>query len=218
MNLKKSTLICFVGMDGSGKTTQARRLAATLEVRGIKTKYVWNTYRPFLTWPFMALARVVFFHDKDAFKDYSGYSGTKKKLFRNRLLSWTYENLKLFDYLCRNLVTVRLPLALGRTVVSDRYVHDVVANLTVDLGYTKNKTSRMFHKQFPVFHRPDAVFLIDVPEEIGYRRKTDTPSVEFLKERRRVYLEIGRDCGSIVLDGSRSQDELGIEIERYVLP
>jgi hypothetical protein len=50
-----------------------------------------------------------------------------------------------------------------------------------------------------------------VPEEVAAQRKNDHP-VELLTERRKVYLDIGRENGMIVLDGLRKPQELELEV------
>ena len=204
---KKAFLICFVGMDGTGKTTQAKRLVNALEARGVKCKYVWNTYQPFITKPFLLLGKAAFFRGKDAFKDYAEYSSTKIKVFRTPILSRVYEYLSLFDYLCQSLVTVRLPRMFGSNIICDRYVPDVAVNLAAELGYSDKKLSSTLNKLSGLLPKPDLAFLLDVPAEIGYQRKDDTPSVEHLRSLRGIYLTIGQEYG-VVLDGTEDPAEL----------
>lgn len=205
---KKAFLICFVGMDGTGKTTQAKGLASALGARGVKCKYVWNTYQPFITKPFLLLGKALFFRGKDAFKDYAEYSGTKTKLFKNPLLSRVYEYLSLFDYLCQSFVTIRLPHILGSNIICDRYVQDVAVNLAVELDYSDKKLGSMLNKLLHLLPKPDLTFFMDVPEEIGYERKNDTPSIEHLRSLRRIYLSMGKEYGAVMLDGTEDLKEL----------
>ena len=53
-------------------------------------------------------------------------------------------------------------------------------------------------------------------EEIAFQRKDDTPSVEYLKERRKFYLDVGKEFGINVLDGAKGLQELLLEIEKRV--
>ena len=205
---KKAFLICFIGMDGTGKTTQAKRLVNALEARGIKCKYVWNTYQPFITKPFLLMGKALFFRGKDAFKDYAEYSSTKTKVFRTPILSRVYEYLSLFDYLCQSLVTVRLPRMFGSNIICDRYVQDVAVNLAAELGYSDEKLRSRLGKLRGWLPKPDLTFLMDVPEETGFQRKDDTPSIEHLRSLRGIYLSIGKGCGAVMLDGAEDPAEL----------
>jgi dTMP kinase len=195
-------------MDGSGKTTQAKRLVKALETKGIKCKYVWNTYQPLIAKPFLLLGKVFFFRGKDAFKDYTRYSGNKAELFSNSFVSWVYEYLSLFDYLCQSLVTIKLPYLLNSNIICDRYAQDVVVNMAVDLGYSDKKLRSRLGKLLGWLPRPNLTFLMDVPEEIGFQRKDDTPSIEHLKRLRRIYLSIEKEQTTVMLDGTEDLAKL----------
>ena len=75
---------------------------------------------------------------------------------------------------------------------------------------------RLLKKCFRIAPKPDIAFLIDLPEEIAYQRKNDTPSIGYLKERREIYLNIGNEYEMMILDGTKSLEELKIEIEKVV--
>lgn len=213
MRKRWGMLICFVGMDGTGKTTQAKRLVAALQAKGIKSRYGWNGYEQFLTWPLIALGQALFLQKKDAFKDYAGYSQTKRGLFKNGFLSWAYELLVLLDYLAQTMVKVVIPLMLGRTVVSDRYIYDLVVNLAVDLDYPEAKIWSIVDKLSFLLPKPDLIFFLDNPEQVSYGRKSDIPSIAHLTNRRRIYLDMARKAGATVLDGSRGLEEVESAIQ-----
>ena len=205
--------ICFSGIDGAGKSTLARDLVAEMERRGIRSLYVYNRLRLVISKPALWVARVLFLRGKDIFGDYEEYSRARKAVFRKRLLSVAYEQLLLTDYFFQVLFKVAVPLALGRNIVCDRYVYDtVVTDLAVDMNYTQERTKRVLKLYLRVLPKPDIVFLVDVPEEVAYGRKDDVPSIDYLKERRHIYLEVGQQHGMIVLDGSKDLASLESEI------
>ena len=53
---RKGNFICFIGIDGAGKTTHAKALAKIMEKNGVKCKYMWCRFEPFLIAPFITLA------------------------------------------------------------------------------------------------------------------------------------------------------------------
>ena len=109
--------VCFIGIDGSGKTTQAEALARAMKEDGFKSRYVWNRFEPNLTKPLVAIARQLFLRHKDIYKDYEDYFATKQKLFGNRLLSVTYQSLLWLDYFYQISLRIRLPLMRGEAVI-----------------------------------------------------------------------------------------------------
>ena len=206
--------ICFTGIDGSGKSTLARKLVATLERRGIKSEYVYNRFQPLLTKPLIWIGRPLFLHQMNAFKDYDEYASARRRLFKNRLLSLIYESLLLLDYLFQAVMKVKFPLMMGRNIVCDRYVYDtVITDLAVDINYSRRKINRVLKRLFLLLPKPDLTFLIDVPEKIAHQRKNDVPSIDYLKERRNIYLNVGKEQKMIILDGSKRLRELQSEIE-----
>ena len=201
--------ICFVGIDGSGKTTQAKLLVKTMKENGVKSKYVYNRFKAFMVWPFMIIGEALFLHGKNKFEDYKEYSDTKKRVFRNHIILRVYRYFVLFEYSFQILFKIKVPLMFGKNIICDRYVYDtVITDFSVDMNYSKDRVLRLLNYLLRFFPKPDITFLIDVPEEIAYQRKEDTPSIEYLRERRDTYLYIGREHGMILLDGSKEITEL----------
>ena len=210
--------ICFTGIDGSGKTTLARALVSTMEQRGIKAIYVYNRYIPIVLRPVMFIGDFLFLRDKDFFRDYSDYSNTKRNTTKKHtILAKLYQHLLLFDYFIQILFKIKLPLLFGKNIVCDRYIYDtIVTDLTVDFNYSKEEVKNSLNKILSLFPTPGVTFLVDLPEEMAYQRKNDIPSIEYLKERRKMYLYVGKECNMVILDGTKKLEELQCEIEKEV--
>jgi len=206
--MRKSILICFVGIDGSGKTTQAKALVRALAESGIRSRYIYNRFAPVLSRPFMSIGKLLFFRGKGKFENYQGYAATRGKVFKNRPLSIAYQYFLLFDYWLQSMVRIGPSLIRGQGIVCDRYAHDTVIDIAVDLAYSKETLRAMLKRFLGLFPKPDLTFLIDVPEEIAYQRKGDIPAIRFLEERRRLYLDIAREYKMVVLDGCQDEAEL----------
>lgn len=211
----KGFLICFTGMDGTGKTTLSKELVKSLKERGIECKYVYARLTPIISKPFMLIGRLVFLRGRNMFENYSDYSNTKRTAIeRNSFLSRIYQQILLFDYFFQVFFKVKVPLIFNKNIVCDRYVYDtVITDLSVDMNYSKDRVIDMLDNLLRIFPEPDTTFLIDVPEEIAYQRKDDTPSIEYLRERRDTYLNVGRECKMVILNGSKKLEELQCMIE-----
>lgn len=211
--------ICFTGLDGGGKTTQAMKLVESLKTKGIKCEYVYARLNPFILKPFMLMGEKIFLNKKNIYDDYINYSNTKKNaISKHSFLSQIYEKILLFDYFIQMCIKIKIPLLFGKSIVCDRYIFDtVVTDIYVDMQYSNEKLINLLNILFHLFPKPDMTFLIDIPEEIAFNRKDDTPSIEYLKERRDMYLHVGEIYNMIVLDGSLDRNKLQILIREKSL-
>ncbi len=214
----KGFLICFTGMDGTGKTTLSKNLVKSLKEREIECKYVYARLTPLISKPFMWIGRLIFLHGKNMFENYSDYADTKRTVVEcNSFLSRIYQQILLFDYFFQVFFKVKIPLIFSKNIVCDRYVYDtVITDLSVDMDYSNDKIINLLNNLLHIFPKPVITFLIDVPEEIAYKRKNDTPSIEYLRERRDAYLSVGNKYKMVILDGTKKLEELQCEIEKEV--
>jgi len=214
----KGFFICLTGMDGSGKTTLSKELVELLNKKGIKCRYVYGRLNPFILKLFILIGDWLFLRGKDISKNYSEYSNTKRKAIeKHSFLSKVYQQILMFDYSLQIFFKVKLPLIFGKNIVCDRYIYDtIITDLSVDMNYSKDKVISMLNNLLRYSPEPDITFLIDVPEKIAYQRKDDTPAVEYLEERRRVYLDVGKTYKMVILDGSKSLEDLKNSIQKEV--
>jgi len=189
MFLKKGKLVCFIGIDGSGKSTLSKMLYEHLKKRNIKCKHVYGRLLPKLTKPIFIIAQKIFLRKSKS--DYKAYSKTKHDVIKKYgILSKIYAYLLIFEYFWLILFKIRIPLALGYVVVCDRYVYDTVINdLPVDISDENNIVS-WINNIFKFAPYPDVTFLVDVPEDIAMKRKDDIPDIEYIREKRNLYRNV----------------------------
>lgn len=218
MKKRKSIFICFTGMDGAGKTTLAKFIVKDLQERGIKASYVYNRYVPILLRPVMFIGKLLFLRNKDFYKDYSGYSNKKKRASKkHQVLARLYQYLFLFEYFFQILFKIKLPLFFGKNIICDRYIYDtIITDLSVDFDYSEEAVKNFLNRLLFLFPIPDITFLVDLPEEVAYQRKGDVPSIDYLRDRRKTYLYIGKEYKMIILDGGMPLDEVKSKVKGYV--
>lgn len=214
----RTFLICITGIDGSGKTTLSKELVEFLNIQGVKCKYVYARLSPWILQPFITIGNWIFLRKQNMFENYSAYSEEKKRLLENHsFLSKIYQQILLFDYLSQTFFKVKVPLLFGTSIVCDRYVYDtVITDLSVDMKYSDDKIKNVLDNIFIFLPEPDIAFLIDVPEYIAYKRKSDIPSIEYLKQRRKTYLSMGKERKMVILDGSKNLNDLENTIKKIV--
>ncbi len=216
--MKKGFLICFTGLDGTGKTTLSKRLTKFLGTQGIKCSYVYARLKPFISRPFIVIGEIVFLRKKNIFENYIEYSNIKKNAIKKySFLSAIYQQILILDYILQIFLKINIPLILGRNIVCDRYIYDtVITDISVDMNYSKGKVIKTLYKLFYLCPKPDIIFLVDIPENIAFARKNDIPSIMYLKDRRDAYLIVGKEFNVSILDGTKSLNMLDSMIQKIV--
>lgn len=186
------TFICVEGLDGCGKTTQAKLL-----VRRLKKDY-------------------------DAVYTAEPSNGTVGKIIKKKYLhadkrgSAVVEALLFAADRFEHLKTEVLPaLDEGKLVVSDRYVYSSLAYqgaTGLDLGWIEKINEHAVS--------PDLALFIDVePETVIRRLKRKRSVMENLETQlkvREIYLRFVGGGGLVRIDGNKSKTEVAREITKTV--
>jgi thymidylate kinase len=101
-----------------------------------------------------------------------------------------YAQMLLAWHLAQIALVVRRALQQGQTVICDRYTFDTMVDLQQELQYSLAQAQRIMSARW--IPQPVCKFLLDLPAEVAFTRKTDTRSLEFLQQRRVMYLDIAR--------------------------
>lgn len=217
MKKKRRLLICFTGIDGSGKTTIAKRLTESLKEKDLPVVYVYGRLKLFLTKPLTFIGNKLFLRDHNITKNYVEYSGKKKNLFsKHKFIQKIYLYIILIDYLLQLLIKIKIPLMSGKVIVCDRYIYDtIVTDVAVDMNFSKKQVFSLLDKCFLLIPKPNMTFLVDVHEDVAYSRKDDVADVKYLKDRRSIYLQVARYYNMAIIDGNNKPDEVFAEcVER----
>ncbi len=202
-------LICITGIDGSGKSSLALNLCRRLEAQGLPARVVHAYHEPRLLRPAKQLARLLFLKKTDALAGYAVYRRRKAQASsQHPALSRLYGGLWLCDYSLQALFSVSLPALQPGILILDRYIYDTLINQAVTLNWPHSQLERAAAAWLRIYPTPQRVFLVDLPEEAAFARKTDIPSLEYLRERRGRYRALAQSCAFTVLDGLQAPDAL----------
>lgn len=190
-----------MGIDGSGKSTLATNLYNSLLKYNIKCEYLWwlEAENSVLRQSIRFLSNTI--------------SGSKKKLNtynpsdHNPIKDHSsfmelYQYIVLFDYIRQLLVTVWLPLKLGKIVICDRYIYDTIIAFSLEFNYSQEKFQRLFRLFSFLSPKPDLFFFVDVPENVAFSRKNDIPSPEYLSKPRSIYFQLSEIMNAKKIDGT----------------
>ena len=201
-------MIAISGVDGSGKTTQIELLSRKVRELRPNTIVVWSRWRPITSLPLLALMIRLGYARIHATSSI-GFVETQVSAKTGLPSLWCF--LTQLDNLMKTGLKVTIPLLLGRTVICDRYILDLLVENMADLHDTP-KTPRLGHKLLKLLPRPNLAFLIEVDAKVAFRRKPDMPTLSHFVERSLLYRELADRMGIRRVDGSLSVDAVQIRI------
>lgn len=193
-------LICLIGNDGAGKTTQIKLLRERLVKKNVSSSFVHFDHF-FLRVPFFLQGKGLF--DNRAQKNQS--IKLFKQLKKSRLVGLIFPLIVYFDFLLFFLyLQIRYRQGL---VFLDRYFYDAVIKF-VDLGVFQKNLAFLLLKITP---RPTKTFLLDLPSQLAYQRKKDlTPTI--LERRRKAYLEFLKFPFVILIKADRDKKKVNNDL------
>jgi thymidylate kinase len=181
--------IHLAGVDGTGKSTQARALMAKLEAEGTPARQVWLRFPRLLSIPFLVYARLRGYSRREVVNGYEhGYWHFEPSWLMSRVFPWVL----LLDTAVLALIKVYLPLNLGSVVVCDRFVVDILADLMAGLGDERFDERLPGHLFLALLPRNSRVVILDLDTETARQRSPELEGDRSHAERRKVYLEIAR--------------------------
>lgn len=189
--------VALIGIDGSGKTTQAHRLAAALNVAGVPANYLRNAGGR--RW-FGRLAQRL------------GRGDAQHLLGRDGML--LAESVLRWLAIARALIFSALT---GRVAVMDRYAYCQYASIRAHGGRRWERFARVTYRIFP---RPGLTLLLTVDPAEAYRRiesrGTDHEAIEYLVAADAAYRSLPEYPDFVVLDANGTPDEVAEQIRTRV--
>jgi len=183
---RPTALIALCGVDGSGKSTHAERLRQVFDECEIPNRTLWmrGGYSPAVTWLKQRLRRSS--QNLPAVDDDEG----KTRAYREPRMRLLWGWLVAIEQILQARIAVSLHRLLGRTLITERYIPDTIADLSERFG------DPSFPKSWPatamrwLSPRPDLVIFLDLPADVAYERKSDDWSREILASRRELYRSV----------------------------
>ena len=225
-------LFCLTGVDGCGKSTQARMLKDRLQDAGWETATVWTGGRPYVSRPLVRLvkrrlrapiqqsdgtfrSRADGAEPSDEFGEYLTKSNAmfQKHWFLRR--GWT--DVSLIEHAIEANLAVQPHLRAGRAVIADRYIYKSIVNLAILLDMELTALPRLLrHPAVALVPRPDLYFLMDLPATVAAARKTDLPSIEYVARRVPVYRALAAYAKMPVVDATQPPEAVADDIWGHV--
>ncbi|MGD8627857.1 MAG: hypothetical protein PVH52_02120 [bacterium] len=209
----KPKLIVLMGLDGSGKSTQAEMASDWLTRQGVPTQVVWMRGESYITRPVLRVGKALLGaprEDKrgggiESGREYERYVDGKQAMFKNPLLRAIWRTLTIIDLYITFKLSFRSVSRDTRVVILDRYVYDSLIDIDSAFGSGGTEAVKMMDSSLlGLFPRPDMVFLLEIPPEEAMKRKDDIPSMAYLEERHGLYLKFAEITGATRVDATSS--------------
>lgn len=197
--MRPGLLFSLSGIDGSGKTTLAYQLIERLDTRyGLPCRYIWCKFgeHPLSRY---RLSRYLKFDHKISDDTFGLDRSTS-------IVRTAYGVLLLQFHLAYIILVLRNLLNRGENLICDRYIFDSVVDLQQEFDFSLHFVNKVKYIQW--IPQPNYKFLLDLPESHAFYRKSDTASIEFLRERREIYLSLANEYGLKIIDATKPVEEI----------
>jgi len=209
-------VIGFVGTDGSGKTTLAKKLIDELNKKGYPSKYVWFRFPYFFTLAILFIGRVT------GFTKY--LTKGKKRItihhFHVQPFRTLYSLILLFDMILYYTVKVWIPSKLGYIVVCDRWIYDIFVDLSMDTTNKHLHQTTIGSLLYNLASQARLTLLLDAPDHVLETRRPETRFDPYASERRSFYRLFRRHAtsfpGMYILDSDLDLDTIWRNLQKVL--
>lgn len=211
----KNKLICVIGPDGTGKSTQVNLLINSLNKKGIKYEYQWLRFHHFFSLPVLAMARLIGLSEVKTLEN-GGRIGYHY-FYKSKIISFLYSTSLLFDTVIFTILKVYIPIyILKKNIIYDRFVYDTLIDLMISTGnyetYRKI-TGKLFTKLVP--KRSNIIMLLTNETALKNRRE-DIKHDKSLILRIKLYRQLSKIYNIKTVDASLSIDEIQNKIKENI--
>ena len=207
--MKKKT-VCFIGLDGSGKSTSVDYAFDTLKKRGIKVKKVRAAYViKFMSFFIRIGKKLVLKKDSDPYGgDYKSYLESMRKQSEKKGIYKIFTMLTTFEFKCQIFFCITMNKLFGNNLLVDRYIYDNAVTYAANLGKDTQFLKDTIENKWKRAPKPDLIVYIKTPVDVCLSRKDDIPDPLYLQIREPLYDEIASLYNAKIIRGDIEKEEM----------
>lgn len=216
--MKRAPIICFIGLDGSGKSTAVAHAESVLRSRGVKVRTVRAAYViKLMHIPIKIGKRLFMKKDSDPYKaDYRTYLEKMRKSADRGIGYKIFSAMTTLEFRAQIFWNVTLKHALGTTLLIDRYIYDNAVTYAANLGLGEEYMRRTIEKKWRRAPKPDLIIYIKAPIDVCLSRKDDVPDPLYLEIREPLYDKIAQLYGARTISGDEGLERMQNEVIRAI--
>jgi len=195
-------LICIIGPDGTGKTTQVEMLIKYLKEKGFEYEYRWMRFHHFISLPVLGLARILGLTEVQTLPN--GKKIGYHYFYKSKLISAIYPLTLYLDTLLATIFKLYVPLKVQKKrIVCDRFIYDTLVDLAIDLDNLEIINSKIAKRLLKLVPRDCLIILLLTSYEKIKERREDLKFDKSLEKRIEIYKEVSKRFPQIrIIDAS----------------
>lgn len=210
----KPAMICFMGLDGSGKSTSIDYAYEQLKRRGYKVEIVRAAYViVFLRGIIKLGKKILMKKDSDPFSgDYKAYLDSLRKNANKNGAYKIFSFLTTIEFKLQIFFNIKVKRFFGTTLLVDRYIYDNVVTYAANLDLGEKYMEETMNGKWKHAPRPDKIIYIKTPVKVCCSRKDDIPNPLYLEIRKPRYEKVAEMYGATVISGDQNKQEMLDEV------
>ena len=206
----KPPMICFMGLDGSGKSTSIEYACQQLKERGCKVEIVRAAYVIVVLRGIIRLGKKLLMKkESDPYGgNYQAYLDNLRRQSKKGLVYDVFSFLTTIEFRLQIFFQVRLKRWLGTTLLVDRYIYDNLVTYAANLGLGEDYMDKTMNGKWKHAPQPDRIIYIKTPVEICCSRKDDIPDPLYLQIRQPLYDLAAEKYGATVIAGDQPKQQM----------
>ena len=217
MNTKRP-IICFMGLDGSGKSTCIDYACEQLKLQGVNVEIVRAAYVVTVMSGIIKLGKKLLMKkNSNPFGgDYRSYLENMRKHSDKGFVYKVFSFLTTIEFKTQIFFRIILKHAFGKTLLVDRYIFDNVVTYAANLGLGMDYMDNTLNGKWKHAPRPDLIIYIKTPVDICFSRKDDTPDPLYLEIREPLYDCIAEKYHAVTISGAQDKQKMLDEVMKSI--
>lgn len=214
----KPVMICFMGLDGSGKSTSIDYAYEQLKKRGYKVEVVRAAYVVVVLRGIIRLGKKILMKkESDPFSgDYRAYLESLRKQAKKGFVYSVFSFLTTMEFKLQIFFKIRMKQVFGTTLLVDRYIYDNIVTYAANLGLGEDYMEKTMNGKWKHAPRPERIIYIKTPVEVCCSRKDDIPDPLYLEIRKPLYEKVADMYGAAIIAGDQPKQKMLDDVMQVV--